>query len=67
MIDSPCHGCQERRKGCHAKCDKYLAYAEEREKARAALRAEIKPYSIGRMTNIRKYARQRKRYNTHDE
>ena len=35
MTDSPCHGCQERHKGCHAKCDKYLAYADEREAARA--------------------------------
>lgn len=30
----PCGGCQERHPGCHAECEKYKAFAEERHKAR---------------------------------
>lgn len=30
-----CKDCPDRYPGCHDKCEKYQAYAEEREKARA--------------------------------
>lgn len=28
-IQPPCHGCEERHRGCHASCEKYKAYHEE--------------------------------------
>lgn len=39
MKDSPCkgdgNGCQERYVGCHSKCEKYLAWRAEIDKANA--------------------------------
>ena len=31
MMTAPCHGCAERREGCHGGCERYQAYRAERE------------------------------------
>lgn len=64
--DTPCHGCENRHKGCHASCDDYFAYAEEREKARAAMRAERKPSNVGRDAYINKVAMHKKKWGGYD-
>lgn len=28
---SECHGCKDRHQGCHAECEKYLKYRQERD------------------------------------
>lgn len=30
MSEVPCNGCEERQVGCHAKCQKYMEYRENR-------------------------------------
>lgn len=35
---NPCYNCSERRVGCHAECEKYLAKYAENEARKAALR-----------------------------
>lgn len=34
-MNSPCKNCQERRKLCHSKCDKYAVFVAEKERIRA--------------------------------
>ena len=34
MNDAPCRDCTSREVGCHAGCERYKAYAEQREKVR---------------------------------
>lgn len=34
MNDAPCRDCVSREVGCHAGCEKYKAYAEQRERVR---------------------------------
>ena len=34
MNDAPCRDCVSREVGCHAGCERYKAYAEQREKVR---------------------------------
>lgn len=36
MIQPPCKDCPDRTVGCHASCEKYTAFAAERERIRAA-------------------------------
>ena len=64
--DSPCMGCLLRHKGCHAGCDDYLAYTEEKEKERAAEKADREPYNIGRDVSLTKFSLKKKRYNSND-
>ena len=33
-MNAPCKNCEDRHTGCHAECEKYKAFAEEREKHR---------------------------------
>lgn len=35
-MKSPCKDCPDRYVGCHERCNKYLAYADEREAERQA-------------------------------
>ena len=32
MGTMPCHGCEDRHIGCHGECEKYMAWAEDRQK-----------------------------------
>ena len=34
MNDAPCRDCASREVGCHAGCERYKAYAEQRERVR---------------------------------
>lgn len=34
MNDAPCRDCVSREVGCHAGCERYKAYAEQRERVR---------------------------------
>lgn len=38
MVDNACYGCTERFVGCHANCEKYIAWNEERQKTLAEAR-----------------------------
>ena len=60
MPDSPCHGCERRRKGCHSGCEEYIAYADAREAALAAMRADRAPYSVGRDKAIERVEKRRR-------
>lgn len=44
MNDTPCHGCTERRAGCHAECEKYKTWVEEREAEKEELRRKKREY-----------------------
>ena len=33
-MNAPCYNCQERKVGCHSGCERYLVYAEERDRER---------------------------------
>lgn len=40
MASNCCWNCQDRKVGCHARCEKYLQYAKEREQINEARQAE---------------------------
>lgn len=44
----PCYGCGERREGCHAVCERYRAYDEERK----AMREESSQWKEAQRTVI---------------
>lgn len=63
-MQAPCKGCTERRIGCHASCEAYLAYAKEREAIRAARLQEGEARerdSAEKIRNIRKKQNLQKR------
>jgi hypothetical protein len=31
-MKNPCYDCQDREVGCHARCEKYIAWADERNR-----------------------------------
>ena len=41
MKNVPCRYCEQRVLGCHDRCEKYLEYKHEREKALEARRDEL--------------------------
>ena len=40
MVRCTCKGCQDRKIGCHARCEKYQRFAKEREQIIKARQAE---------------------------
>lgn len=63
-MQAPCKGCTERRSGCHASCEAYLAYAKEREAIPAARLREGETRerdSAEKIRNIRKKQNLQKR------
>lgn len=34
MMTTPCYGCEQRTCGCHSKCERYMEYKDERERAK---------------------------------
>lgn len=57
----PCKDCDSREIGCHAKCEKYLAFAEERESVRKKNHEEVMKnvYSKSYLKNIAYYSEKR--------
>jgi hypothetical protein len=53
----PCRGCDDRHTGCHAECEKYLSWSNERREARerdyASRIADI--YAVERDKKIKSY------------
>lgn len=47
MNDAPCRDCASRKVGCHAGCERYKAYAEQRER----VRQNRQDFFFERMTN----------------
>lgn len=47
MNDAPCRDCVSREVGCHAGCERYKAYAEQRER----VRQNRQDFFFERMTN----------------
>lgn len=43
-MKTPCHGCVSRRAGCHAECERYKAWVEEREVEKEELRRKKREY-----------------------
>lgn len=67
MRTSPCHGCEDRRVGCHAACEKEQAWlAEQREQKERRTKEQNKNAliedfcAVGR-ERARRYRRSRKR------
>lgn len=61
---APCHGCEDRYGGCHAKCKKYKLWKDEWQKKKEALYGEQKRdrmlrdfYSDGCAKAVRKSGR----------
>lgn len=54
MIDSPCKGCTDRHKGCHAGCPDYLDYKEAKEREKEAKRSDVDTPTIARQRQWRK-------------
>lgn len=44
MIEVPCKNCESREVGCHSKCEKYLKYREEWQKANKKIREDKKAF-----------------------
>jgi len=61
MNVSPCKGCEYRHLRCHATCDKYKAYATERQKLseHRLKESEIFEYMDDKFKKIRKKVNQR--------
>lgn len=62
-MKNPCHHCEEREPGCHGKCEKYKAWADERDRLREIatrerilnLHLDEEPFrAIKRSRNIKK-------------
>lgn len=41
MLKAPCKDCQDRHDNCHAECEKYIIYAEERKRIREKRNKEM--------------------------
>lgn len=62
--NGPCADCEERYVGCHAECERYKAWKEDREKQREAKHAATASYreAYGRKkVAVGKYIRQHQR------
>lgn len=57
-IKFSCHGCEERRVGCHAECEEYKA---EKQEVHKAYKAQLEGASKNSMLN--KYEKEQKRKN----
>lgn len=45
-MTNDCRGCTDRALKCHATCEKYKAFCEENEKAKAAKRSNYSPNDL---------------------
>lgn len=61
---APCIDCTEREIGCHARCERYGAYARERSSERDRIIREREKDDVIRDLLIRKRWQARKRRNT---
>lgn len=63
----PCLGCGEREVGCHAKCEKYMAWREELKRKRAIIDGDnetirtLNQMEIERSDRIAKFKHSRRR------
>lgn len=55
-MNAPCKDCTERASGCHSHCEKYIEFAQEKEKERENRKTEriIKDYSPNTKARVRK-------------
>lgn len=62
MIDAPCKGCEDRKIGCHSKCEKYAAYLERRKavKMKAAGLSIFNEYSCEKAQRFHKMQKKMK-------
>lgn len=56
MSKSPCKDCKDRELGCHAKCDKYIAFKMDSEKEKEERRVYIENHynTMQKRKNIRR-------------
>jgi len=55
----PCKGCKERCMACHSTCDKYKAFAKERQEARQRRALELAAEDMD-IQNMKKVAKARR-------
>lgn len=56
MIKAPCYNCTDRHAGCHAECEKYLAWSEERKQAtydRWSRESQATAYAVNKARKVR--------------
>lgn len=66
---SPCKGCEDRREGCHAECEKYLAfreYCKQKQKERNK-DANVRDYFGQRKVKIARCFKRRMHGSHHDD
>ena len=62
----PCYKCEKRVVGCHAICEDYKAYTEERQKVKSAREAyknnvaSYNLYSASKIKRLKKYGHRKK-------
>ena len=67
MSKAPCYNCTERTVGCHATCERYLAWSAERREAVESewrSRADVVSYTVGKCLDNKEHGikkRKRKR------
>lgn len=57
MLNSPCNGCNERYKNCHAHCEDYIEYCKKLEtvKQRKQRYNNDEQYAINKTKRLQKY------------
>ena len=53
MLDSPCHHCEDRSRGCHSVCERYAEFQRKNEEIKNA-RKEYKNLKNYEIKSIRK-------------
>lgn len=60
-LSAPCKDCEDRHEGCHAECERYKVYKNEREAAKKWLKEQSDADGVGCERGIRLRERMRRK------